>query len=76
MTTLDRLDEIPGDYACRALLRQAIEASGLSMRKYARTVLIREERTIKRWMSGESPIPQRVREWLIEARETATPPGN
>lgn len=48
----------------RELLRGRIEASGLSVRKFARTVLIREERTIWRWLNDNSPIPHVVKEWL------------
>jgi hypothetical protein len=48
------------------LLERAIKASGLSARRYAREVLIRDERTIRRWLAGQSPIPGRVLEWLAE----------
>lgn len=47
-----------------ALLRAAIAASGLSNRKYAETVLVRDERTIRRWLSGKSPIPKQVLEFI------------
>jgi hypothetical protein len=43
-----------------ALLRAAIDRTGLSASKYARVVLIRDPRTLRRWLSGESPIPQAV----------------
>lgn len=46
------------------LLRAAIEASGLSARQYAVTVLLRDERTVRRWLSGESPIPESVIRFL------------
>ena len=46
------------------LLRAAITASGLSTSIYARTVLIRDPRTLRRWLSGESPIPQSVMDFL------------
>jgi Arc/MetJ family transcription regulator len=39
------------------LLRAAIEASGLSARRFAVEVLIRDERTVRRWLAGDSPIP-------------------
>lgn len=45
-------------------LRRAIAASGLSMSDYARTVLIREPRTVRRWITGDSPIPQAVLDYL------------
>ncbi len=44
----------------RDLLRLAIDASGLSARKWAEDVAWRDERTIRRWLSGDSPIPQIV----------------
>jgi hypothetical protein len=46
------------------LLAAAIQASGLSARKYAERVLVRDERTIRRWLSGESPLPKPVRDFL------------
>jgi hypothetical protein len=42
------------------LLRRAIEASGLSARRFAREVLIRDERTVRRWLAGDSPMPEPV----------------
>jgi hypothetical protein len=44
----------------RRLLERVIEASGLSARQYAVQVLIRDERTIRRWLAGDSPIPEVV----------------
>ena len=46
------------------LLDAAIKASGLSARKFAELVLVRDERTIRRWLAGDSPIPKVVRETL------------
>ena len=43
-----------------ALLRGAIAASGLSARRYATEVLTRDERTVRRWLAGKSPIPRAV----------------
>jgi len=40
------------------LLRRAIEASGLSARRFAREILLRDERTVRRWLAGDSPIPE------------------
>lgn len=48
-------------------LRAAIKASGLSARQYAKTVLLREERTCRRWLSGESPIPKAVLVFLAKS---------
>lgn len=42
------------------LLRRAITRSGLSARKYAVEVLTRNERTIRRWLAGDSEIPRAV----------------
>jgi hypothetical protein len=41
-----------------ALLRQRIAESGLSARQYAMQVLTRDERTVRRWLAGDSPIPR------------------
>lgn len=54
----------------RDLLEAAIEASGLSARRFARTVLLRDERTIRRWLAGDSPIPAAVVTWLKESATT------
>jgi hypothetical protein len=48
------------------LLRSAIEASGLSARRFATDVLLRDERTVRRWLAGDSPIPEVVISWLKE----------
>lgn len=45
-------------------LRAAIKASGLSASAYARQVLIRSPRTVRRWLAGDSPLPEAVREFL------------
>ena len=55
----------------RKLLRRAIKASGLSNRKYAEQVLTRDERTIRRWLSGKTAIPRAVIAKL-EAERVAT----
>ena len=48
----------------RDLLQQRIEESGLKTAAFARRVLLREPRTVRRWLAGDSPIPNRVKEWL------------
>lgn len=48
------------------LLGRAIDASGMSARRFAVDVLIRDERTVRRWLAGDSPIPAVVVEWLRE----------
>ena len=47
-----------------ALLRDAIAASGLSARRFAVDVLLRDERTVRRWLAGDSPIPAAVVRFL------------
>lgn len=44
----------------RTLLRRAIRRSGLSNRKYAEQVLTRDERTVRRWLSGKTSVPRAV----------------
>lgn len=46
------------------LLAQAIAASGLSQRRFAVEVLMRDERTVRRWLAGDRPIPAAVRRFL------------
>lgn len=41
-------------------LREAVRASGLSRSRYAREVLVRDPRTLRRWLAGSSPIPASV----------------
>lgn len=59
------------------LLEEAIQRSGLSARKYAELVLVRDERTVRRWLKGTSPIPKAVREMLQAqaARPKGAPKG-
>jgi hypothetical protein len=52
--------------ADKKLLKDAIKSSGLSDRRFATEVLIRDERTVRRWLSGESPIPAVVVAFLRE----------
>lgn len=49
------------DYA--ALLRASMDRSGLSRRAYAETVLVRDERSVRRWVAGD-PMPKSVRAFL------------
>ena len=54
------------------LLSTAIKASGLSARRFAVEVLVRDPRTLFRWLSGSNPLPQAVRahlEKLVRAAE-------
>ena len=47
-----------------ALLRAVIRESGLSARQWATTVMMRDERTVRRWLAGTSPIPAPVCRFL------------
>ncbi len=47
------------------LILSAIEASGLSSRRFAERILSRDERTIRRWSAGQVPIPATPRAWLL-----------
>lgn len=53
--------------AARTQLVAAIKASGLSARQYFRTVLLRNERSGRRWLAGDSPIPREVLKFLERA---------
>lgn len=46
------------------LLKQRIGESGLSARRFALEVLRRDERTIRRWLASDSPIPRPVLDFL------------
>ena len=48
------------------LLKRAIAKSGLSARRFAVEVLTRDERTIRRWLDGDRPVPRVVRRKLLE----------
>ncbi|MFN8992949.1 MAG: hypothetical protein ACK5X3_04695 [Pseudomonadota bacterium] len=41
-----------------------IDQSGLSIAEFARKVLGRDERTVRRWLSGEIAIPQSAAAWI------------
>lgn len=50
------------------LIQAAIEASGLSARRFAERFLTRDERTIRRWVTSEQDIPEVARrrlEWFM-----------
>jgi hypothetical protein len=48
------------------LLRAAIAAAGGSARAFAKRPLLRNERTVRRWLAGEQPLPKEVRAYLLE----------
>ena len=41
-------------------LRAAIAQTGLSNSAYAREVLVRDPRSLRRWLAGDAPIPRQV----------------
>jgi hypothetical protein len=47
------------------LVQAAIAKSGLPARVFARVCLLRDERTVRRWIAGDAPMPVIVREALI-----------
>lgn len=49
-----------------ALLERAIAKSGLSANQFAENILIRDRRTVARWLSGELALPKEVRKWLAK----------
>ena len=42
------------------LLKRCIKKSGLSASGYATEILLRDPRTIRRWLEGTAPIPPAV----------------
>jgi DNA-binding transcriptional regulator YiaG len=65
---VDEVDEVDEAAAVPAIspeiLRAIIEASGLSQVEWARTVVGRDPRTVRRWLAGEA-IPPTTVEWLV-----------
>lgn len=52
------------------LLAAHIARSGLSITVYAREVVLRERRTVQRWLDGSHPIPIAVRSFLDAWRDS------
>jgi len=50
----------------RLALVEAIRCSGLSPADFCAKYLARNRSTIYRWLSGESPVPSVVADWLDE----------
>lgn len=47
------------------LVRQAVEISGLAARRFAVEIMGVNERSVRRWLAGDSPIQNREdRAWL------------
>ena len=57
------------------LLERRIKEAGMSTSKFAEKVLLRDGRTVRRWLSGESPIPHAVMDWLVDPWTPPWPPG-
>jgi hypothetical protein len=49
-------------------LKGAIQHSGLSARQFAVQILTRDERTVRRWLAGDVPIPRAVLAFLAKGR--------
>lgn len=56
-----------------ALLKRPIEEPGLSTRAFAMEVLLRDPRTVRRRLAGDSPIPQLVLDFLEDPRPAPWP---
>lgn len=55
------------------LLRLRIVESGMSQRQFAQRVILRNYRTVQRWLQG-TPIPHEVRDWLEDPWPIPWPP--
>ena len=49
----------------RELILAAVAKSGLSHTAFAREVVLRDGRQVRRWLAGH-PIPKAAREWLFK----------
>jgi hypothetical protein len=56
-----------------ALLKRRITESELTSTDFARFVLTRDPRTVRRWLAGDNPIPERVMDFLVEPWEFPYP---
>lgn len=52
------------NHQARMALRQTIEQSGLSASRWARQVAKVTDRTVRHWLKGSRPIPQRIQAQL------------
>lgn len=46
------------DDDARELLERALAVTGCSLRAFAEVHMVRDERTVRRWRSGDVPIPE------------------
>lgn len=58
------------------LLRDTIEASGLSQVRFATDVLLNDPRTVRRWLAGGRPITQLVVDFLEDPKPRPWPEGD
>jgi hypothetical protein len=56
----------------RATLSALLASSGLTVSRFARDVVGRDVRTVRRWIAGD-PIPDSVAQWLERATVTMDP---
>ena len=57
----------------RDILEARITESGISAKKFADLVLKRDERTLRSWRSGESPMPDPVRRFIRDPQPAPWP---
>lgn len=60
--------------ASSQLLKARIVQSGLTTSAFAIECVLRDPRTVRRWITGESPIPQVVVDWLLDPKPGPWPP--
>lgn len=56
----------------RTALQEDIDASGLTIKDYAHTVLYRHPRTVRRWLHGDHAIPAAVQERVVTRQKART----
>lgn len=57
----------------RAQLSHLLDASGLSIVEASRTIFGRDERTVRRWLTGAIEIPDSVAAWLARVSVETEP---
>lgn len=67
-----KADPLATRAAAIAQLREAIRRSGLSVTQYARRVLVRDPRTVRRWLAGTQAIPQAVLDLIARTAKSVT----
>lgn len=48
------------------LLSEVIDASGMSVNRFARDELKRDPRLVRRWLKDDVDIPDAVGEWVVD----------